>query len=81
MEETLQPKLNSEAGGIEGIPLFCTPAENGDKARFDKVRSLLKSHIVQTLYLGTNIMGILMNLEDVMIPEPVDLATAEEDIQ
>ena len=28
-----------EKVGIPGIPYFCTPAENGDKARFDKVQS------------------------------------------
>jgi len=67
-----------QRGGIEGIPLFCTPAKNSDKALFDKVHTLTKSHIVQTLYRGTDIMGILTNLEDVMIPEPVELTTAEE---
>ena len=67
-----------QKGGIDGIPLFCTPAENGDKARFDKVCYLLKSHIIQTLYRGTDIMGILTNLEDVAIPEPINLTAEEE---
>ena len=31
-----------EKTSIPGIPSFCTPAENGDKALFKKVRSLLK---------------------------------------
>ena len=47
---TAPRERTEEKVGIPGIPSFCTPAENGDKARFDKVRNKLASHVVQTLY-------------------------------
>jgi len=64
--------------GIQDIPLFCTPAENGNKACFDKVQSLLMSPIVQTLYRGSDMVSILASLKDAILPEPVELSDKDE---
>ena len=71
-------KTIEEKTGIPGIPSFCTPAENGDKARFDKVRSLLKSHVVQNLYRGKDVAIILSSMTDAVLAEPQELSTADE---
>ena len=62
-----------EKVGISGIPSFCTPAENGDKVCFDKVHSLLKSHVVQMLYQGKDVAIILSSMTDAVLVEPVEL--------
>jgi len=34
--------------------MFSTPAENGDKAGYDKIHAQLASHVIQTLFRGTD---------------------------
>lgn len=50
----------------------------GNKARFDKVRSLLKSHVVQNLYRGKDVAIILSSMTDAVLAEPQELSTADE---
>ena len=76
---TAPREKTEEKVGIQGIPSFCTPAENGDKARFDKVRNLLKSHVVQNLYQGKDVAPILSSLTDAVLAEPQELSDADED--
>ena len=66
-------KATEEKTGIPGIPMFCTPAENGNKAHFDKMCSLLKSHVVQNLYRGKDVAIILS-----LTTEPQELSTEDE---
>ena len=75
---TAPRERTEEKVGIPGIPSFCTPAENGDKARFDKVRSKLASHVVQNLYQGKDLAPILLSLTDAVLTEPVELSAADE---
>lgn len=75
---TAPREKTEEKVGIPGIPSFCTPAENGDQARFDKVRNKLASHVVQNLYQGKDLSPILLLLTDAVLTEPVELTTAEE---
>ena len=56
---TAPREKTKEKMGIQGIPSFCTPADNGDKARFNKARNLLKSHVVQNFYQGKDVTTIL----------------------
>jgi len=75
---TAPRERTEEKVGIPGIPSFCTPAENGDKARFDKVRSKLASHVVQNLYQGKDLSPILLSLTDAVLAEPIELSTEDE---
>ena len=75
---TAPREKTEEKVGIPGIPSLCTPAENGDQARFDKVRSKLASHVVQNLYQGKDLSPILLSLTDAVLTEPVELTTADE---
>jgi hypothetical protein len=75
---TAPRERTEEKVGIPGIPSFCTPAENGDKARFDKVRSKLDSHVKQNLHQGKDLAPILLSLIDAVLAKPVELTAAQE---
>lgn len=74
------PKEKSieEKTGISGIPWFCTPAENGDKASFDKVRSFLKSHVGHNLYRGKDVTIILLAMTDAVLAKSQELSVPDK---